>query len=81
MLALALPSCIASLTFVSGMLALVFIGPYGTDAIAGAGLGFMWTNGETLLALTLRSRRCCCCRCAAARAPSHSLKLRPRAAQ
>ena len=26
MLALALPSCIASLTFVSGMLALVFIG-------------------------------------------------------
>ena len=46
MLALALPSCIASLTFISGMLALVFIGPYGTDAIAGAGLGFMWTNGE-----------------------------------
>ena len=45
-LALALPSCIASLTFISGMLALVFIGPYGTDAIAGAGLGFMWTNGE-----------------------------------
>ena len=65
MLALALPSCIASLTFISGMLALVFIGPYGTDAIAGAGLGFMWTNGELAssrlysparkTALTLRS--------------------------
>ena len=50
-LALALPSCIASLTFISGMLALVFIGPYGTDAIAGAGLGFMWTNvtGQSLI--------------------------------
>ena len=71
MLALALPSCIASLTFISGMLALVFIGPYGTDAITGAGLGFMWTNGE------LASSRLYGCRTDAA---SGSL-TRPRAAQ
>ena len=75
---LALPSCIASLTFMTSMMTLFFVGQvccpspapfaarapipapylsptaplqYGTDAIAGAGLGFMWSavTGNSLI--------------------------------
>ena len=39
---LAWPSCIANLTFLSSMAVMAYVGQYGTDALAGAGLGFMW---------------------------------------
>ena len=41
---LAWPSCLANLTFLSSMSVMAFVGQYGTDALAGAGLGFMWLN-------------------------------------
>lgn len=41
-LRLALPNCVASLTQITGMATLIFLGQFGTDALAGAGLGFMF---------------------------------------
>jgi Na+-driven multidrug efflux pump len=41
---LAWPSCIGNLTFLTGMSVVFLVGQYGTDAIAGAGLGVMWLN-------------------------------------
>ena len=38
---LAWPSCIANMTFLSSMAVMAFVGQYGTDALAGAGLGFI----------------------------------------
>jgi MATE family multidrug resistance protein len=42
---------IANLTFISSMAVMAFVGQYGTDALAGAGLGFMWLNvsGQSII--------------------------------
>ena len=48
---LALPSCIQSISYAMQPLTMLFISQYGTDVIAGAGLGYMWTavTGESII--------------------------------
>jgi MATE family multidrug resistance protein len=50
-LRLALPMCIQAIAWAMQPLTMLFISRYGTDVIAGAGLGYMWTavTGESLI--------------------------------
>lgn len=48
---LALPMCIQAISWAMQPMTMLFVSRYGTDVIAGAGLGYMWTavTGESLI--------------------------------